>query len=92
MLFICVQIVACSKETNPKKAFDNGDYTTSFKIWETYAKQGDDEAQNYIGIHYYLGLGVNKDYQKADEIRNQLNDMGIEIEDTAEGTIWKTKK
>ena len=65
MLFICVQIVACSKETNPKKAFDNGDYTTSFKIWETYAKQGDDEAQNYIGIHYYLGLGVNKDYQKA---------------------------
>ena len=65
LLFICVQIVACSKETNPKKAFDNGDYTTSFKIWETYAKQGDDEAQNYIGIHYYLGLGVNKDYQKA---------------------------
>ena len=48
MLFICVQIVACSKETNPKKAFDNGDYTTSFKIWETYAKQGDDEAQNYL--------------------------------------------
>tara|TARA_S200000501_G_scaffold352539_1_gene371476 strand:+ start:1434 stop:2834 length:1401 start_codon:yes stop_codon:yes gene_type:complete len=32
-----------------------------------------------------------KDFQKADDIRNQLNEMGIEIEDTADGTVWSSK-
>lgn len=31
----------------------------------------------------------NKDYQTADKIRKQLNDLGIEIKDEKEGTIWK---
>ncbi len=31
----------------------------------------------------------NKDFAKADEIRNKLHSMKIEIEDTAEGTIWR---
>jgi cysteinyl-tRNA synthetase len=33
----------------------------------------------------------NKDWAKADEMRNKLLDMGIEIKDTKEGTIWKKK-
>ena len=32
-----------------------------------------------------------KDFSKADEIRNKLSDMGIEIEDTPDGTIWRSK-
>ena len=32
-----------------------------------------------------------KDFSKADEIREKLNSMGIEIEDTPNGTIWRTK-
>ena len=64
-VILFTQVTACTKETNPKKAFDNGDYKTSFSIWEKQAKQGDAEAQNYIGIHYYVGLGVDKNYQKA---------------------------
>jgi len=31
-----------------------------------------------------------KDFQRADEIRDELRSMGIEIEDSAEGTIWKS--
>jgi len=31
----------------------------------------------------------NKDYEKADEIRNRLLDMGIAIKDTREGTIYE---
>ena len=31
----------------------------------------------------------NKDFAKADEIRNKLKEMGIEIEDTRSGTTWK---
>jgi cysteinyl-tRNA synthetase len=34
---------------------------------------------------------VSKNFQRADEIRNQLSDMGIEIEDTPDRTIWRTK-
>lgn len=30
-----------------------------------------------------------KDFAKADEIRNRLREMGIEIEDTRQGTKWK---
>ena len=34
----------------------------------------------------------NKDYAKADEIRNKLLDMGIIIKDTREGTIYEIAK
>ena len=34
---------------------------------------------------------LSKDFNKADEIRNKLSDMGIEIEDTPKGTIWRSK-
>ena len=30
-----------------------------------------------------------KDWNKSDSIRDKLKDIGIEIEDTSEGTIWK---
>ena len=33
----------------------------------------------------------SKDFSKADEIRQKLSSMGIEIEDTPNGTIWRTK-
>ena len=31
----------------------------------------------------------NKDFARADEIRDELKNMGIEIEDTRSGTTWK---
>ena len=31
----------------------------------------------------------NKDWEKSDKIRNQLKELGIELIDTKEGTIWK---
>ena len=34
---------------------------------------------------------TSKDFNKADEIRNKLSEMGIEIEDTPNGTIWRSK-
>tara|TARA_B100000315_G_C14169600_1_gene403899 strand:- start:4 stop:591 length:588 start_codon:yes stop_codon:yes gene_type:complete len=32
-----------------------------------------------------------KDWARADEIRNQLDDIGIILDDTPDGTIWKKK-
>ena len=33
----------------------------------------------------------SKDFSRADENRSKLSDMGIEIEDTSDGTIWRSK-
>lgn len=33
----------------------------------------------------------NRDYTLADQIRKELDEMGIEVQDTPEGTIWKLK-
>ncbi len=33
----------------------------------------------------------NRDWVKADSLRQQLEDMGIEVLDTREGTVWKKK-
>lgn len=34
----------------------------------------------------------NKNFKRADEIRKQLMDMNIEVQDSSTGTIWETKK
>jgi len=34
---------------------------------------------------------VDKNWARADEIRDQLDSKGIVLEDKAEGTIWKVK-
>ena len=33
----------------------------------------------------------NKNFLEADEIRAKLYDMEIEIEDTSDGTIWRSR-
>ena len=33
-----------------------------------------------------------KDYQRADDIRNRLQQMGVILEDTPAGTRWKKEK
>jgi len=33
---------------------------------------------------------ANKDFKLADSIRDELSSMGIDIEDTSSGTIWKS--
>jgi len=32
-----------------------------------------------------------KDWQRADDIRQQLEDMDIQLEDRPDGTVWKFK-
>ncbi len=64
-LTIILQVIGCKKETDPVKAFENGDYETAFTLWMPLAEKDDADAQNYLGIIYYLGFGVQKDYKKA---------------------------
>jgi cysteinyl-tRNA synthetase len=34
---------------------------------------------------------ASRDFERADAIRNELGDMGVEIMDSPEGTTWKLK-
>ncbi len=62
LLFI---LLSCAEEVDPIVAFEKGDYATAFSIWEVRAEQNDLESQNFLGIHYLLGLGVKRDYGLA---------------------------
>jgi cysteinyl-tRNA synthetase len=37
-------------------------------------------------------LRKEKQYDKADLVRNRLDEVGILLEDTAQGTTWKLKR
>lgn len=34
---------------------------------------------------------ADKNYAMADQVRNQLNEIGVILEDTKQGTTWKRK-
>ena len=66
LLFLILALTfGCSKIDDPKMAFAQGDFETAFKLWKPLAQTGDPEAENYLGVHYYTGLGVKRDYAKA---------------------------
>ena len=56
--------LSCTKN-NPEQAFRNGDYERAFELWQPLAENGDLNAAYYLGIHYYLGLGVKKNHTLA---------------------------
>jgi len=51
------------------------------------AKEHSEEIENLIREREEARK--KKDFKRADEIRNQLKEMGIELEDTPYGTRWK---
>jgi len=50
----------------PRKGIGTEDYQKALYWFKKAAKQGNAEAENYIGIMYDKGLGVPQDYSKAD--------------------------
>ena len=63
--FLLFFLFSCADEIDPKIAFDKGDYASAFPVWKLRAEANDLEAQNYLGIHYMLGLGVKRDFGLA---------------------------
>lgn len=64
-LFVCCTLLvlfSCAEEIDPKIAFEKGDYANAVLIWKVRAEQNDLEAQNFLGVHYLLGLGVKRDF------------------------------
>ena len=46
-------------------AFDAGDYESAVKVWLPLAKQGDVEAQLFMGVLYAHGLGVEHNQKQS---------------------------
>lgn len=67
ILLVFFGFSACGGPTDPYAAFEAGDYETAYKLLKPLADQGDTKAQNHLGVHYFLGLGVAKDQRKAVE-------------------------
>jgi TPR repeat protein len=68
ILFIYCSLLilfSCAEEIDPRLAFEKGDYASAFSIWKVRAEQNDLESQNFLGIHYMLGLGVKRDFDLA---------------------------
>jgi len=63
---ICLAVSGCGgSQADPLKAFQRGDYTTALSQWRERADAGDAVAQNFLGVHYHLGLGVASDHREA---------------------------
>src|SRR3972149_3883002 len=64
-IIILTALLSCTGHDDPKLAFEQGKYETAYELWLPRALDGDQEAQNYLGIQYALGLGVSKNYKEA---------------------------
>ena len=65
LISVLIFLFSCTGNDDPKHVFEKGEYEKSYALWLPLARKGDLEAQNYLGIQYYLGLGVKQDYKKA---------------------------
>ena len=68
LLFLLTAIVAPAANADLKEANAasiRGDYETAFKEYELLAKQGNAEAQFFLGLMYAMGQGVLQDYKMA---------------------------
>jgi len=61
----CLVLLGCAGEPDPRAAFARGDFEQALRLYGTRAAAGDVEAQNYLGIHYQLGLGTARDAARA---------------------------
>ena len=58
-------------------ARSGGDYATALRHWRPLAKQGDANAQTWLGQMYRMGHGVTRDYKEAVRLRWYVNISNI---------------
>src|SRR5512138_2804701 len=48
-----------------KRAFERGDFAAAMREWQPLAKQGDPQAQLYLGFMYAKGTGIPQNLDHA---------------------------
>ena len=89
---------AIKGDTKSKKLFNSackllGLFDFDKKKWDDFKKSNTDVSESFIlqKINARLAAKKKGDFKLADEIRNELLDKGIIIEDEKEKSIWKYK-
>ena len=59
-------LAACGG-SDPRLAFDRGQYDRALVLSRAAAEKGDFEAMNLLGIQYYLGAGPTRDFSQAQQ-------------------------
>jgi uncharacterized caspase-like protein len=68
--------VDCEIRGGEYVAFDRASYADALRIWLPRAKEGDPEAQTYVGEIFEKGLGVPADYAAAAEWYHRAAEQG----------------
>jgi cysteinyl-tRNA synthetase len=101
VLFDMVKVINTTKADDPDTANQIaaelvqlaeplGILQTDPEIWlQGGAEQGDSDDTINALIEERTQARANKDWARGDEIRDQLTEMGITLEDTPSGTIWR---
>lgn len=71
-----------------KEAFDSGDYPTAYKQFNRLAAQGDERAEDYLGLMYLDGRGVTRDYVTAEHWLSLAADDGAPDAEFNLGNIY----
>ena len=77
-------------ELDPKNIQVWNNKSTAFNSLKNYAESSTKSTELLIKIR--KEIRQNRQFKIADEIRNKLFEMGIVLEDTPQGAIWKWKK
>ncbi len=64
-LALVAALVACTAGGDPAELFRAGKFPHALAIFSERAAAGDLAATNFLGIHYYLGAGVERDFERA---------------------------
>ena len=66
ILLAAFLLSACDRQPpSAERAFADGDYELAYTLWRERGERGEPAAQNYLGLHYYLGLGAPRDLPRA---------------------------
>jgi TPR repeat protein len=64
-LLTCVQAQAVTGFEQASRDYNSGNYALALKQLRPLATAGDADSQYLLGLMYYIGQGVEQDYQKA---------------------------
>lgn len=87
-MLLCAQLCAAADLKSAESAYKNKDYTTALKAFAPAAKQGDAEAQFYLGKMYLMGQGVATNRDEAIKLFKASADQGNADSQFFLGTIY----